>query len=105
MYTVTKDGRKVCLSSDIQLTAFKKSGWVLLDEEVDDKQGLENETDDNQELEDKTDGVEETKEIADDMELLKAEATESGIDFHPNIGYEKLLERVKEFKKQTGDKE
>lgn len=48
-----------------------------------------------------------TVELSDgdtpEMAALKAEAVELGIEFNPRIGYDKLKERVDEFKKKAAE--
>lgn len=73
MYTATKDNRKVGLHNDVQAAAYKKSGWEVTNTPTNPTAG---------------DGK------PADLDALKAEATALGVDFGPNIGYVKLLERI-----------
>ncbi|GHV09286.1 hypothetical protein FACS1894217_13210 [Clostridia bacterium] len=80
MITVKKDGRTQVLHNDIQVAAFETNGWELVTIE---KQVEGNNQDDNAEI-----------------TALKAEADKLGITYHPNIGAEKLRERIDKAKSE-----
>ena len=74
MYKATKDGRVQMLTSDTQAVAFRRAGW-----EIDGEEAPQRPAEDDVEL-----------------DALKAEAEALGVEYHPNIGYEKLKARVDE---------
>lgn len=90
MYTVRKDNRTMRITQEVQLDAFLKSGWEL--ENSNDLGGVDH--DYGKEKAERTD-----EEI---LEGLKVEADSIGLRYHPNIGYEKLFEKVKEYKSEQG---
>lgn len=77
MYIVKKDEITRQLTSDIQVSAFTANGWEIV----------------------KGDAPENSEQdVSGEISALKAEADALEIKYHPNIGAEKLREKIAEAK-------
>lgn len=76
MPKMTNGNRTVDVTGEVQIAAYMNAGWVLTADKREHKPEI----------------------VLDSNDELRAEAMRLGIDFHPNISYERLLERVMDYK-------